>query len=224
MQRHLFRRPKQSDAQIIFSPIFLCRTSWISKRQLPHYLSLCILLISREYRSITLLLLPAVSSSPLASLLHSFCSPSLAIFFLDIASFSFIFNPFSPMGHWSIWLLPTPLNSSVFYLFIFLFCFCFLPMFHTEYHQLIRVSFLFSFSFLCIQNCCSLPLSFSLPHRSSRQAVCQDTQNLCQAGGTHGLRTHVCFWRSTCTWRFAWLCLGVCVACFVFPIVNVHFC
>lgn len=41
-----------------------CQTSWFCTQQLPHHLSLCILIISREHHSVATILLPAFSSLP----------------------------------------------------------------------------------------------------------------------------------------------------------------
>lgn len=52
--------------------VVCCQTSWFCTQQLPHHLSLCILLISREHHSVASIPLPAFSSLP-----HSLWHPRL---------------------------------------------------------------------------------------------------------------------------------------------------
>lgn len=150
-----------------------------------HHLSLCILLISREYLFVTSFLQPTFSSFPNTSLPHPLCR----IFFF-ILSLSFIFDPFSSLGHWSFCLSPCSLLSSVLpnsstsllslaWPFLSLF-FCLSLRFIKEYPKLV-VS-------VCVWPLCpsfSLCLCLSLPYRSSSLSVCQVLLNPCQSGGIH---------------------------------------
>lgn len=71
--------------------VVCCQTSWFCTQQLPHHLSLCILIISREHHSVASILLPAFSSLP-RSLWHP------RLFF---HCFSFMCGPLLTGGHWS---------------------------------------------------------------------------------------------------------------------------
>lgn len=150
-----------------------------------HHLSLCILLISREY--LFCHFLPAANLFILSK--HVFASPTLSYFFF-ILSLSFIFDPFSSLGHWSFCLSPCSLLSSVLpnsstsllslawpFLSVF---FCLSLRFIKEYPKLV-VS-------VCVWPLCpsfSLCLCLFLPYRSSSLSVCQVLLNPCQSGGIH---------------------------------------
>lgn len=110
------KSPPAISSEMVGSPSYLILLSHIAGPRdslcdicyTTHHLSLCILLISREYRFVTSFLQPTFSSFPNTSLPHPLCR----IFFF-ILSLSFIFDPFSSLGHWSFCLSPCSLLSSV---------------------------------------------------------------------------------------------------------------
>lgn len=149
-----------------------------------HHLSLCILLISREYLFVTSFLQPTFSSFPNTSLPHPLCR----IFFHFVSLFHLW--PFLFIG--SLIFLPLTLLSAElctskllhlasFPCLTFLICFfCLSLRFIKEYPKLV-VS-------VCVWPLCpsfSLCLCLSLPYRSSSLSVCQVLLNPCQSGGIH---------------------------------------
>lgn len=70
------------------------------------YLPLCILLVSREHRSVTSFL-PASLFHLLRS--HLFAALTHCLAFDVTVSLAFIFDPFPSSGHWSLWLSPCSL-------------------------------------------------------------------------------------------------------------------
>lgn len=150
-----------------------------------HHLSLCILLISREYLFVTSFLQLTFSSFPNTSLPHPLCR----IFF----SFCLSLSSLTLSLHWVIdlsashlalcWALYFQTPPPRFFPLLDLsyqFFFCLSLRFIKEYPKLV-VS-------VCVWPLCpsfSLCLCLSLPYRSSSLSVCQVLLNPCQSGGIH---------------------------------------
>lgn len=146
------QRPMLSDSLILLATAATRRTL---------YLSLCILLVSREQRSVTSFLQPAFSSPLLTSLPHSFCSLLLSHFFflpthLFLSSLTLSFHLVIDLSgsHLALcWVLLSKTPSSPFFSSLcltFLSVFCLGLGYFKEYQKAcLYVAFFFSF-FLCV--------------------------------------------------------------------------
>lgn len=172
----------------LFNPaVPYCRTPWFVMWHLLHYTPSLTMYSPHLQRISFCHFLPAANLFILSK--HVFASPTLSYFFF-ILSLSFIFDPFSSLGHWSFCLSPCSLLSSVLpnsstsllslawpFLSVF---FCLSLRFIKEYPKLV-VS-------VCVWPLCpsfSLCLCLFLPYRSSSLSVCQVLLNPCQSGGIH---------------------------------------
>lgn len=95
----------------LFNPaVPYCRTPWFVMWHLLHYTPSLTMYSPHLQRISFCHFLPAANLFILSK--HVFASPTLSYFF-SILSLSFIFDPFSSLGHWSFCLSPCSLLSSV---------------------------------------------------------------------------------------------------------------
>lgn len=103
------------------STVPCCWTSWFLKRQLLHYTHFISHYVFSSSLGSIVLSLPSCSQ-PFhlfrSHLCHTHSAPhshsaSLLFSFFSPAHLSFIFDPFFPLGHWSLWLSPCSLLNSI---------------------------------------------------------------------------------------------------------------